>query len=1781
MLSPWRLGFVLWFWLALVGLAAESPLRVAVLDFGVANKPGSIDSVTVDFSRAVQARLLMNSDCSWVERQEFDRIASEVDLMVLGRVNTASAIRLGHWLRADLLVRGEVIPTNRTQGELTIEIVDLKHAELLAERKVTVTLLGKQRLAMKGEEIETAKVATLAALSDARKALNAMASLRVIAPLYFKNIGPSDRLSFVEAKLGTALTKESTPTSGCRLLRFLRTGAASEESELVLSGLTDTDPDAWQRVADVYIWGTFQEQGRDGLEFEDVPVIISIQVWNGTGVPKEVRWEGPVRDLDRGVQVIATRVLQTASAAKSAGAHSDDDRRGIAEKLALRAQEVKALLFAKGSSPGARPGELLQSIAGRQLYAYCVRLLETACFFDPLNRGLQETRMSMTWAEENPQRPAHPLREWMRLADYQAHTRRFGHKSDGSYDVGVIERLEDPLRTMSYYGVDGLGCLPMTPEEKYRQGEMVAKLWCKYVVTYNQAFAGAQQIWMSTWVENLNGSWLGDGLGLAGVRNNPVATREILEAVWPWLKRDIGKRLKEARPGSERLVETVLMTYGAFGDHDRALAMLDSACDAAVSPDTDSSKKSEIGLTPAKELPWTKPTASGKNTLPDVPRFSSDSLLPPLKARVREIEPWPLPYYEQVHDPLTDMFQKVRARNIDALAWHRGQLWIAESNLPLSPKAGQSDLAVNFYLWRYDPAMHESELISSKLGSHTAVHALAWQGDELWLGFDGDGVWRWKPDTVDVRRFKTEEGLISLRIANAQSGKDSMFFSGGSADKPVFGQFHLASGKWRVIQPPIKTAPDRSKLPENYQPTGNRGFFVPVGAKNPDDVASENARQALQRNTAALAVYDHWVGMATPTFAIYDEHSEQWAQPKFLTGGPTVPSPSQQQSAQTVSCLSADESGFWIGIADHIIRFKPDTNETKVFSLPGVPVAIAHAESWLWIVVENQQCAQLVLLDKRSQSLVGALPLPKTSVLKVSPNGKYIGTLEPRVTVTEFRKIVANGNRVWIGGPRLMEVQLLESAASNRLEDVSSAFKQRADVNSKAQSGWTPLLAAVEIGDVELVRRLLLAKADPNQCAADGMSPLVLASENNDFAVVSALLDGGANPDLCNGPLVRDLPTLVWPVFPGLSGSVPPVQPSRVQARATDTGSVVVSWNDRADNEDLYVVERDVDEVLVTTSGSVHRATSRSFPVPSNSTQWTDSTLGEDVAEARYTVCAVNAAWRRENDSARPSARVAVPKLLSAQIVRPFANSWEHVPTLLSPPIETRTALFAAAKCGAMESMRELLKKGANPNLQDGWGRTPLLGAVQAGEYAAARQLISAGARPEFADAGGRSPVFVAYERHDDKQLIRELLAAMESGERRRAASALIHAAARRGQISDIQLFQSLGGDIASYTMFGESAPSFALRFHQLATADWLFQHGFPLHNKLWTYIGIKTPEGELNEAADRDSVAQAIIKQAFASGNTATNGVQPMVSKNDTKRLWTVPAGVQISISSGPKDGIANDESAVPRNAEFLDACRRNDLDQAVRLFGAGAELNCYDNNGMTPLTNALKMRSFAVARWLVEEGSLVNLPTQKGGNAPLNFAVEAGDMGLIDLLLAYGADPNASHYPGMTALISAAYQDRPDLAARILDAGADPNLHGWKDDVRRPVSPLAIALLRGNRAMTEVLLARGANPRSRFCRDFRTSEGATLLGYPSLLMYAAAGGDVVLIQRMVALGNDPLGKTDEGYDALSSAAGRGHENAVRFLLPLSDHHGRALEKAEENGHASIAELLRNADYK
>ena len=103
-----------------------------------------------------------------------------------------------------------------------------------------------------------------------------------------------------------------------------------------------------------------------------------------------------------------------------------------------------------------------------------------------------------------------------------------------------------------------------------------------------------------------------------------------------------------------------------------------------------------------------------------------------------------------------------------------------------------------------------------------------------------------------------------------------------------------------------------------------------------------------------------------------------------------------------------------------------------------------------------------------------------------------------------------------------------------------------------------------------------------------------------------------------------------------------------------------------------------------------------------------------------------------------------------------------------------------------------------------------------------------------------------------------------------------------------------------------------------------------------------------------------------------------------------------------------------------------------------------------------------------------LLIAPPATGQDIRLIEAVAAQDAVSTRALLAAEVNVNAVRADGATALLWAAHWDNLDLAATLIDAGADPNIadsHG--------VTPLERAAENASLSMIEQLVAAGANAR------------------------------------------------------------------------------------------------------
>ena len=192
-----------------------------------------------------------------------------------------------------------------------------------------------------------------------------------------------------------------------------------------------------------------------------------------------------------------------------------------------------------------------------------------------------------------------------------------------------------------------------------------------------------------------------------------------------------------------------------------------------------------------------------------------------------------------------------------------------------------------------------------------------------------------------------------------------------------------------------------------------------------------------------------------------------------------------------------------------------------------------------------------------------------------------------------------------------------------------------------------------------------------------------------------------------------------------------------------------------------------------------------------------------------------------------------------------------------------------------------------------------------------------------------------------------------------------------------------------------------------------------------------------------------------------------------------------------------------------------------------------------------------------LVEFGADLHA-VSKGGFTPLMFAVREGQAGVVKALLKAGANVNETlqapaKQAGTSAMDLAVANAHYELAAMLLDAGADPNAagQGWNalhtiTWIRQPgyASNDPAPTGSGNLSSLDFvrkLVAKGADVNARMTK--RTNVGLSSLNTSgaTAFLLAARTGDAELMRLLAKLGADPLIPNMENTTPLMVAAGVG----------------------------------------
>jgi ankyrin repeat protein len=274
--------------------------------------------------------------------------------------------------------------------------------------------------------------------------------------------------------------------------------------------------------------------------------------------------------------------------------------------------------------------------------------------------------------------------------------------------------------------------------------------------------------------------------------------------------------------------------------------------------------------------------------------------------------------------------------------------------------------------------------------------------------------------------------------------------------------------------------------------------------------------------------------------------------------------------------------------------------------------------------------------------------------------------------------------------------------------------------------------------------------------------------------------------------------------------------------------------------------------------------------------------------------------------------------------------------------------------------------------------------------------------------------------------------------------------------------------------------------------------------------------------------------------------------------------------------------------------------------LIKAGATLDVADNSGHSPLWNALSLGCWpTTVSFLLEQGSTPDFRGE-GSNTPLMEACRhstESSIIIIAMLLAYGADPNATTKDD-TPLISACYRqyskDRDDMVYMLLQAGARPVMPpefpcqplvesawctrlegGWMLEILEaaqaqgpvPIEVVNMAMERLVRATPSIplnslgtLLLAGGDP--RFRPKFPAFNGGSLVHCVSRATENFRGDTKATIQYLVALGPTVDDRDDKGRTPLHVAVRAINQRAVEKLTD----HGSVVDAVDSKGRTPLA---------
>jgi ankyrin repeat protein len=1103
------------FVLVLGGNLFASQYRVAIINFTSDDHYYRSMLSGGDYTTAVQSTLPLTPEISWVERTELNTAINELNLGAMSFSNNSSMLRLGKWVKADLLVLGHFVRKASNSRMLILEVVFTDRAVVLARREQVILGNSLEPVAPGPKDLETTVTLLQQALFEARREILLQQGKILVAPLFFRNLSDTSRLDYLEKDIVNTFQAKGRNNSTFEVLSFLHPRETTSETELVFLGLIDQDKTAWQRVADVYVWGSYKEEKAPGVNFGQVPVTVSLSAFDGSNDLMELSEKTVVAQLPKTMDNLVGRLLLKVTSRKSPV--TGDHRQSVASILKNRAGEIQQMLRSRFPPMINNQGgndTYLESTAGKSQRKYCVEIYELARFFDPTDADIYRQLIWSRWklAGQTPDTSAFDI-QYRRACDFDHYLKMFGIPLTGTvFDAMFMDyarqSMQAVLSTLHFRG-RGTEVFPIDlPDLVFLQWQaMFARQYIDTVKLISRSIDNGAGPRTSDYLN----SWLEFGLGAI---DDPKLKVELIEAIWPYYHQN---QNNVPMPYVRSIEDQILDVYVQIGQPERARTLLHGAGSKKIKSPVTPSMTPSATMTNAAELAlrWERQVhmmmahkASTQQAAVERPKTAKRPSAIPWIAGIPDIRPAMVPF------PLTDpelMRDRIGRTNFNGyfewdypqydvhkMIYHDDMLWFFAKQLPtaLQPKKTGSS---SFY--GYAASSDNLMVMDGKIGKPAGVNDLLAFRNRIWMATLYDGVWSFDPKMMNVRRYTGKDGLLTDSIsAMAAVGSHIYFVGRDKNDVMRLSCLDTDADRWSEVL--LKNDKDGSRIDLDIF---SSNVFL-VGFKHWLFLGKGKKGLLIDTDTFITRDLSEQLGLpVSEELPVKQNYISYFTRPKQ-----DLPVPSE-----FIRGIAADEDGLWFIGRKQFCHLNPETQSLEKFPIEGITVeSVATQNNILWLA------ASVPSADLRQKFVPHtAESYPDDGIRHYllawhTSQHKWLGKMEIPFYVSD---IVTAESCLWVSGQYVDSpiIEISTSAISEKkilkTQWLTELLKEKSKLNQKDSFESTPLMLAAQSGHLESVRRLVDAGADVNVVTSQGFSSLMIAARRGRTDVVKYLIEHGAS----------------------------------------------------------------------------------------------------------------------------------------------------------------------------------------------------------------------------------------------------------------------------------------------------------------------------------------------------------------------------------------------------------------------------------------------------------------------------------------------------------------------------------------------------------------------------------------------------------------------------------------------------------------------------------------------